>query len=191
MYWVAHVMQWQWRSHFSHRILKLLWFAHFYVQRSGSTEASARRLCLSVFNSVSALVHWPAVLSFIIRTFFSSTTQCKCLCCGPWQMSSSSNSHPHTKHFVTMTTGVGWGTVWKIPLHCPTPTTPLWYKNLTLISYTSRVVANLCPNSQVFITMATWVGQGPIWMTPRNWPTSKILNLVQKSGTYFLYRQGL
>jgi len=41
-----------------------------------------------------------------------------------------------------MATGVGWGPVWITPLHCPTPKPPLWFKDLALISYTSRVIAN-------------------------------------------------
>ena len=44
------------------------------------------------------------------------------------------------EYFVT--TGGGWGPVWMIPLHCPTAKTHLCYKNLSLISYTSRVIAN-------------------------------------------------
>jgi len=46
----------------------------------------------------------------------------------------------------------------------------------------------LCPNSQLFITIATAVGRQPIWMTPSNSPISKTPRLVQDSGTYLLYR---
>ena len=39
-----------------------------------------------------------------------------------------------------------------------------------------------------FLTMATWVVWGPVWMIPLHCLTPKTLTLVQESGTYLLYR---
>jgi len=62
----------------------------------------------------------------------------------------------------------------------------LWYKNLALISYTSRIIANFMAKGQLFVTVATGIGLGWIWMSPWNLPTSKTPSSIQESGTYLL-----
>ena len=70
---------------------------------------------------------------------------------------------------------------------------PFLYKNLALISYTSRAIDNFmaCPSSQLFVTVhRNRVGRGTMkmipWSTPWSWPTSKASCLVHESGTYLL-----
>ena len=65
---------------------------------------------------------------------------------------------------------------------------PLWHENLGHISpIQAELKPILCANSQLFVTVATGVGRGPIWMTSWNWPISKTPTSIQESVTCLLY----
>jgi len=60
---------------------------------------------------------------------------------------------------VTTATGVSSGPVRMIRLHCPTPKTPILVQESgTYLIYATRVLANLCLDSQLTVTVAIGVG---------------------------------
>jgi len=58
-----------------------------------------------------------------------------------------------------MAIGVSWGKMQLAAFDGPSPKTPYRRKNLTKISYASRVIAHLVPN---FVAMVTREGPGKI-----------------------------
>jgi len=74
------------------------------------------------------------------------------------------------RNFVAMATRVGRSRICLASFNSPTPKNPVIRKNLTDISYISRVIADFVPN---FVAMATGVGRSRICLASFNSPTQK------------------